>query len=106
PLLPVSAEMAHRRPGVALRSHLRTVGSDLRSALVQLCLMAVFLAHQAWLMSDAIIRTLVRLAITRRHLLEWTPAAQAAAGRPLSFAGFYRRMAGSVVIAAATTIVA
>jgi len=106
PLLPVSAELAQRRPGVALRSHLRTVGSDLRSALVQLCLMAVFLAHQAWLMSDAIIRTLVRLAITRRHLLEWTPAAQAASGRPLSVVGFYQRMMGGVAVAVAAAIVA
>ena len=106
PLLPVTVELARRRPGVALRSHLRTVGGDLRSALVQLCLMAVFLAHQAWLMSDAIGRTLVRLVITHRRLLEWTPAAQAASGRPLSLLGFYRRMAGSVVLAVAAVIVA
>ena len=42
--------------------------------------MIVFLAHQAWLMGDAILRTLVRLTVTRRHLLEWVPAAHAAFG--------------------------
>ena len=42
--------------------------------------MISFLAHQAWLMGDAIARTLTRLFVTRRHLLEWVPAAQAAIG--------------------------
>ena len=57
--------------------------------------MLVFLADQAWLMGDAILRTLVRLTLTRDTCCEWTPAAQAAASRPLGpVAGFYRRMAG------------
>jgi cyclic beta-1,2-glucan synthetase len=34
-------------------------------------------------------------------MLEWTPAAQAAAGRDLTLTGFYRQMAGALVIAAA-----
>ena len=38
-----------------------------------------FLAHQAWLMLDAIVRTLARLYVTHRDLLEWTTAAQAKA---------------------------
>ena len=48
-------------------------------------------------MGDAIGRTLVRLLVTRRHLLEWVPAAQATIGPRLDFLGFYRRMAGAVV---------
>ena len=42
------------------------------------------LAHQAWLMTDAIVRTLWRLYVTRRHLLEWTTAAQAKSGRAIT----------------------
>ena len=37
--------------------------------------------HQAWLMGDAIVRTLFRLFVSRRHLLEWVTAAQAS-GQP------------------------
>src|SRR3989442_5051355 len=59
------------------------------------------LAHQAWLMSDAIVRTLVRMCVTRRHLLEWVTAAQAKAGLRLDLHGFYRRMAGGVTPGAA-----
>jgi cyclic beta-1,2-glucan synthetase len=39
-----------------------------------------FLTHQALVMVDAIIRTLVRHRITRRKLLEWETAAQAESG--------------------------
>jgi cyclic beta-1,2-glucan synthetase len=101
PLLPVSAELLPSRPGVALRNHLRSLAGDLWLALVQLTLMTVFLAHQAWLMADAILRTLFRLTISHRRLLEWTPAAQAAAGRDLTLPGFYAHMSWAPVIGVA-----
>jgi len=100
PLIPVMAEIAPRRPGVTLRSHVRALGSALRLALTQSGLMIVFLAHQAWLMGDAILRTLVRLTVTRRRLLEWVPAAYAAFGPRPRALHFYRRMSGALVIGA------
>jgi cyclic beta-1,2-glucan synthetase len=39
----------------------------------------IFIPHQAFLMADAIVRTLVRRLITGRHLLEWETMAQAQA---------------------------
>ena len=106
PLIPVMAEIAPRRPGVTLRSHVRALGAELRLALIQSGLMIVFLAHQAWLMGDAILRTLVRLWVTRRHLLEWVPAAHAALGHRPGMMHFYRRMSGALVIGAAALAVA
>ena len=94
PLIPVMAEIAPRRPGVTLRSHVRALGAELRLALIQSGLMIVFLAHQAWLMGDAIVRTLVRLTVTRRNLLQWVPAAHAAFGPRPRLMRFYRRMRG------------
>ncbi|MEO8113016.1 MAG: glycosyl transferase, partial [Phenylobacterium sp.] len=102
PLIPVIGEIGRRRPGVPLGAHLRALGSDLRLAVVQLGLMIVFLADQAALMGDAILRTLFRLTITRRHLLQWVTAAQAASGPQPSVAHFYRRMAGGVLIGVAS----
>ena len=52
-------------------------------------------------MGDAIGRTLVRLLVTRRHLLEWVPAAQATIGPRLDLLAFYRRMVGAVIIGVA-----
>src|SRR2546422_9067234 len=62
------------------------------------------LTHQAWLMSDAIVRTLVRVYVTHRRLLEWVTAAQAKAGLRLDLRGFCRRMGGGVGLAAAAAV--
>ena len=106
--LPVLMGLLPRRQGISKRSHVRAVGEDITLAVAHVLLGITFLAHQAWLMSDAILRTLVRVYVTRRHLLEWMTAAQAKASRNLSLSGFYRRMSGGIAItvAAAALVVA
>ena len=47
---------------------------------VNVFLLLAFLAHQVLVTLDAIVRTVVRLTITRRRLLEWETAAEAEAG--------------------------
>ena len=103
--IPVIAAILPRRAGITPRSHLGALGSDLRIAFAQWALVVTFLGHQAWLMGDAIARTLVRLFITRRHLLEWVPAAQATIGRRLDLLGFYRAMASGVVLGVLALVV-
>ena len=66
PALPVVAGLIPRRRGISKRSHVRDVGSDVVVATAQVMLDITFLAHQAWLMVDAIVRTLARLLVTRR----------------------------------------
>ncbi len=105
-LIPVIAAIPPRHPGVTIASHMRALGGDLRLALTLSALVVIFLAHQAWLMGDAIARTLHRLFVTRRHLLEWVPAAQVAMGRSLDLSGFHRRMAGAPAIGVVAVIVA
>ena len=105
-LIPVTAAIVPRRGGVTARSHLGALGSDLRLALAQSLLLITFMAHQAWLMADAIARTLVRLFITRRHLLEWVTAAQATIGPRLDLVGFYRVMASGVAFGMLALVVA
>ena len=98
-LLPFLVGLAPRRAGISKRSHLRAVGRDLKLALSQIVLLITFLAHQAWLMGDAILRTLYRLFLSHRMLLEWITAAQAKIGPRLDLGGFYRQMAGGIAIA-------
>jgi cyclic beta-1,2-glucan synthetase len=100
PALPVVAGLKPRRQGISKRSHLQAVAEDLRLAIAHIGLAWTFLAHQAWLMGDAIVRALSRLYVSHRMLLEWTTAAQAKASVDLSLPGFYRQMLGGVVLGA------
>ncbi len=88
-----------RRTGISKRSHLRGVASDILLSAAQEILSIVFLAHFAWLMADAILRTLARLYVTRRRMLEWVTAAQSKAGLGLDLSLFYRRMDGGITFA-------
>ena len=104
-MIPVFAAIPPRRGGVTIASHLRALVGDFQLALSLSGLILAFLAHQAWLMGDAIIRTLYRLFISHRNLLEWVPAAQAGAGRSLTLSGFYRKMAAAPLIGAVALLV-
>src|SRR2546430_5734630 len=52
------------------------VGRDAITNAQQFALAVVFLPHQAVVSADAIIRTLYRLFISHRNLLEWQTASQ------------------------------
>src|SRR5437667_1435152 len=104
-LVPILTGVIPRRRGISKRSYTRAIGRDLGLAASQTAFVITMLAHQAWLMSDAIVRTLVRVYVTHCKLLEWVTAAQAKAGLRLDLGGFYRRMGGGVTLAVAAAAV-
>ncbi|HXC50931.1 MAG TPA: glucoamylase family protein [Candidatus Limnocylindrales bacterium] len=103
-VLPLLAGIVPRRAGISKRSHLRSIAADLELALLQTAFLVTLLAHQTWLMADAIVRTLLRLVVSHRRMLEWLTAAQAKFSLPLDVPGFYLRMAGGVGLAAAVAL--
>ena len=96
--LPVFGDVAPGSRWVSLRAYLRVLGGGLWHAAALAGLIVVFLAHQAVLMGDAIGRSLTRVCWTRRNLLQWVTAAQAADAPALSLGGHYRVMAGAPVL--------
>ncbi len=98
PMLPFLTGIIPRRRDISKRSHIRAVGTDLVVGLSQLAMLLTLLAHQAWLMSGAISRTLWRLYVSHRRLLEWTTAAQAKRSTRLDVRGFYATMAGGLAL--------
>src|SRR5262249_13272516 len=66
--------MVHPR-GIPWTSHFWSVWGDIRTKTGQFVVTLVLLAHQAVLTFDAIGRTLFRLLVSRKHLLEWVTAA-------------------------------
>ncbi len=96
-LLPVFAAIIPRRSTVTWRSHLRALALDLGLALAQTALLITTLAYHAWLMGDAIVRTLWRMVVSHRHLLEWIPADLLTVSRG-DFGSFYVRMGRGVLL--------
>src|SRR6266851_2258701 len=100
-LFPFLAGLRPVRGGTSRRSHIRAVLADLVLAALQIGLTITFLAYQAWLMADAILRTLVRMIVTRKNLLEWVTAAQAKHAADLEISGIFSQMIGGVLLALA-----
>jgi cyclic beta-1,2-glucan synthetase len=88
----VTAGLLIHPRGIPWTSHFWSVWGDLRTNTAQLLLEIVFLAHQAWLMTDAIARTAYRKLISHRHLLEWVTAAGAEKSSAHDRAAFLRFM--------------
>jgi cyclic beta-1,2-glucan synthetase len=80
-LAQVGRAMSSRVRGVSVRMHVAAERAGLALTLQQTGLWIALQLHQAGLMLDAIARTLWRLLVTRRHLLEWVSAERLAAIR-------------------------
>jgi cyclic beta-1,2-glucan synthetase len=90
--------------GVPWTSHFWSVWGDMRTNTAQLALAVTFLAHQAWLMADAIGRTVYRKLISGRHLLEWQTAAHTEKSSRHDLPAFVRFMWPAEVLTLAATL--
>lgn len=81
------------------RGHFTALARDTAFGTALVALRVVLMAHSAWMMGDAIIRTLYRMFVSRQFLLEWRTASQAQKAGDNSLAGYYRLMYGAVIIA-------
>jgi cyclic beta-1,2-glucan synthetase len=75
----VALALALLRPPIdrSWTAYYRAVGHDAAVSAQQVALALAFLPHQAWVSADAIVRTVWRVAVSRRHLLEWQSSARA-----------------------------
>jgi cyclic beta-1,2-glucan synthetase len=85
--------------GIPWTSHFWSVWGDVRTNTAQVALSITFLAHQSYLMTDAVARTLYRKLVSHRHLLEWTTAAQAEQGSSHDLRSTLRFMWPTVLVA-------
>ena len=81
-----------------LRGHINALARDFAFGTAQVALKTVLIADAAWMMGDAIFRTLYRLLVSHKNLLEWRTASQADKSRGDDIKAHYRMMFGAVVI--------
>jgi hypothetical protein len=70
------SDLADKPREVSLRQHLAAVASAARRHAVQAVLALAFLPYEAFFCLDAIMRTIGRMLITHRRLLEWNPSSE------------------------------
>ena len=99
--LHVSTSLLLHPRGIPWTSHFWSVWGDIRTNTAQVLLSITFLPHQAYLMVDAIGRTLYRKLISRRHLLEWVTARQAERASRHELTAFLRFMWSAEALALA-----
>ncbi|NLI92861.1 MAG: glycosyl transferase family 36 [Peptococcaceae bacterium] len=71
---------------------------EIRLGLFQALFALAVLPYQAYIQMDAVIRSIGRQFITKRHLLEWEPAADSEKSFDLNTKTFYSRMAPGVLL--------
>jgi len=73
--------------------------TGLKATLLRVLLLFIFLPHQAYFMSHAVLKTLYRLAVSRRNMLEWVPAAAVEKQSHKGVLSFWGKMRPSVFVA-------
>lgn len=105
PLLTTAAEALRVPRDVPLAMHLRSLVPIMVREVSEAFFTLSFLPFEAYLSVDAIVRTLLRMMITRRNLLEWTTFSQVEATLSNRLSGAFAAMwfapATAVVVAAA-----
>ncbi len=99
-LIPLIDGVIPQRWGISKRSHLRAVRNDAVVAALQSLVTITVLAHQAWLMTDAVVRTFWRLFISKRNLLRWVAAAQVGYSIDLRLRSFVGHLRWGVALGA------
>ncbi len=98
-LAPLATSLLRFPRRIPLKRHLQSVSEDMRTNIAQTLLVSTYLAHQAYLKTDAIARTLYRRFISHRHLLEWMTAAQVEQDGAQTLATLFRFMWPTALLA-------
>ncbi|HRC72703.1 MAG TPA: glucoamylase family protein [Candidatus Competibacter sp.] len=94
-----------RKPGdIGWRQHLTAAARSLLQQLANEVFTLACLPYEAFFSLDAIARTMWRMVVSGRGLLEWTPSTDAERQKRGDLAGFYRTMAGAPTLAALTGV--
>ncbi|MFL5534872.1 MAG: glucoamylase family protein, partial [Gemmatimonadales bacterium] len=98
----VSLLLAVVRPPLdkSWRAYYAAVGHDFITSIQQIALAVAFLSHQACASADAIARTIWRMKVSHRHLLQWQTASQIERGTGTTTGAVWRQMWPGVVLAA------
>ncbi|MCZ8177867.1 MAG: protein ndvB [Rhizobium sp.] len=106
PTLSLLSGIVPRQTDIVPAAHFQTLWSEVRSINAQVALRIVFIADNACMMADAIARSLYRMLVSRKLLLEWRTAASVQSAAQGSIASYYQNMRHAPILAILSVAVA
>ncbi len=103
-LIAAVLELFQKPQDASLNQHLAATGRSLGRHLAQVGLALACLPYEAYFSLDAILRTLWRMGITHRRLLEWNPSNESDLDTRTSLVAAYRSMWVAPVLAIVATV--
>jgi cyclic beta-1,2-glucan synthetase len=100
PLLSVLGDLLRKPADLPLQAHFRVATEALGTAAARLLFGLIFIPYDAYVSFDAIGRTLGRMVLTKKRLLEWRTASDARHGAGAKLTGFL----GAMMIAPVVTV--
>ncbi|MFH1228120.1 MAG: cyclic beta 1-2 glucan synthetase, partial [Planctomycetota bacterium] len=92
PLLTAATELFCKPRNLPLGLHLHTAINSILRHFAQSCLVIIFLPYETFSSLDAIIRSLLRITLTGKHLLKWVTFSQQTRVGRTNLAGHYQKM--------------
>ncbi len=92
PLLAALVSILRKPSDLPLQMHLRDVAATSSRQLAQVFLTLAFLPYDAFVSLDAISKTLLRLMVTHKHLLEWQTSSDSERTLRANLPAFYATM--------------
>jgi cyclic beta-1,2-glucan synthetase len=99
PTLSLLSGLVPRSTDIVPQAHFHTIWSEIRATNAQVALRIVFIADGACMMADAIGRSLYRLLVSRKLMLEWRTAASIQSSAQGGILDYYRQMWHAPVLA-------
>ncbi|MCL6655085.1 protein ndvB [Agrobacterium rubi] len=99
PTISLLAGLVPRSTDIVPQAHFHTLWSEIRATNAQVALRIVFIADSACMMADAIVRSLYRLFVSGKLMLEWRTAASIQGSAQGSILDYYRQMWHAPVVA-------
>ena len=99
PTLSLLSGLVPRSSDFVQSAHFHSVWSEISASNAQVALRIVFIADNACVMADAILRSIYRLFYSRRFMLEWKTAASIQSVAQGDISSYYRTMRHAPVLA-------
>ncbi len=103
PIIASGWHLINKPEGIAIRAHLSEVADNLQFTLIRFVFSLAILPYEAFMYTDAVLRSLWRMNISHRKLLQWTPSATVKTSSN-SIVAAYKRMAVSPLTALACVV--